>query len=551
MANGLLGDWHPVRDAMHTASISRIIIYLRVSTVEQDESGLGIKAQRARCEDYARFVGAKIVAEYKDALSAKDLDRPELAAALAAVRRGEADALVVAKLDRLARSVRDFLGILDESIANNWALVCVQERFESTGIGRLMATVIAAFAEWERGVISERTKAGMAQARKQRFFTGGTLPPGCATEPIGEHKRVIRGPNADIVEQIWPMAIAGKTLSEIADWLNGKIQSKYDSATIYQLLQSDYCRDADLVTLEDQRAAMAAVATRSFGGGNRGTRNTTFSYLEGLVRCPSCGGRLSTYTSRHGSPYLRCPRRKGHKCLQKDLPGRAIEEAADEFLIGCFRSDIFKQKWRESVQAQRLEAKRHIDALQEAEADLRITEAGIQAIAANADPKSPAWAKMAKVHDGKLLAARRRAQAAKDAVQAAQSLQPDGGDAAANIPSTGILTAAQRLSMRRWASSCIASVALATDGSIQAIFASPLAAMAAAQGGHLDGEIHHNRGSAHPAGLLPQNDGTQPFRAGFVLSSLARREQLGANLLRISVTDGQYAVCEVAQSVAV
>src|ERR1700730_10653270 len=87
---------------------NRVVGYVRVSTDEQADSGLGLAAQRTTVAAEAERRGWTLVAVHEDALSGKSLDRPGLAAALAAIEAGEAAGIVVAKLDRLSRSLKDF-----------------------------------------------------------------------------------------------------------------------------------------------------------------------------------------------------------------------------------------------------------------------------------------------------------------------------------------------------------------------------------------------------------------------------------------------------------
>jgi DNA invertase Pin-like site-specific DNA recombinase len=103
---------------------SKIVAYLRVSSQEQADSGLGLAAQRSAVEGEAARRAWKIVAWHEDAgLSGKSLKRPALAAARADVEEGRAAALVVAKLDRLSRSLLDFASLMESARAGGWGLV--------------------------------------------------------------------------------------------------------------------------------------------------------------------------------------------------------------------------------------------------------------------------------------------------------------------------------------------------------------------------------------------------------------------------------------------
>lgn len=154
-----------------------MIGYLRVSTEEQATRGLGLQAQRETIQRYADAHGWNIV-WYEDAgLSAKSLDRPQLQAALVRVqahpKKRDVDGIVVAKLDRLSRSVADFAGVLELARTRKWALVAIDLGVDtSTPTGELVANVMMSVAQWERRVIGERTSAAMQAAKSQGRHMG-------------------------------------------------------------------------------------------------------------------------------------------------------------------------------------------------------------------------------------------------------------------------------------------------------------------------------------------------------------------------------------------
>lgn len=149
--------------------MTTMIGYLRVSTEEQASSGLGLDAQRDTIQRYADAHGWDIV-WYEDAgLSAKSMDRPALQDALTRLhsKKRDVDGLVVAKLDRLSRSVVDFSGVLELARARKWALVAIDLGVDtSTPTGELVANVMMSVAQWERRVIGERTSNAMQAAKR-------------------------------------------------------------------------------------------------------------------------------------------------------------------------------------------------------------------------------------------------------------------------------------------------------------------------------------------------------------------------------------------------
>src|SRR5438105_12248783 len=101
----------------------QVLVYVRVSSDEQRSSGAGLAARRAAIEDECRRRGWQLVEVIEDAgYSAKDLKRPGVQVALETLQRGEAGALVVAKLDRLSRSMLDFTAEMARARKQGWAL---------------------------------------------------------------------------------------------------------------------------------------------------------------------------------------------------------------------------------------------------------------------------------------------------------------------------------------------------------------------------------------------------------------------------------------------
>lgn len=172
------------------SSRTRAVAYLRVSTDKQAEEGVSLDAQRAKVTAYAELYDLDIVAVEVDAgVSAKTLDRPGLSRALSALRAGSADAVLVVKLDRLTRSVRDLGDLVDGYFAaGRWALLSVSEQIDTrSAAGRLVLNVLASVAQWEREATGERTAVAMAHKAAAGEFTGGHAPYGWAVGADGVH----------------------------------------------------------------------------------------------------------------------------------------------------------------------------------------------------------------------------------------------------------------------------------------------------------------------------------------------------------------------------
>lgn len=153
----------------------KVVGYVRVSTAEQADSGAGLEAQRAAIRAECARRGWELVEILEDAgASGKSLrGRPGLQRAIDQVEFGECEAIIVSKLDRLSRSLLDFAGIVARAQKWGWNLVALDLGVDlSTPSGKFIANVMASAAEWERELISQRTKDGLAVKRAQGVRLG-------------------------------------------------------------------------------------------------------------------------------------------------------------------------------------------------------------------------------------------------------------------------------------------------------------------------------------------------------------------------------------------
>lgn len=146
-----------------------VIGYVRVSTMEQVGTGLGLESQEVAIRRHCEATGLDLLdVVHDDGASAKDLNRPGLDSALRRLATGEAAGLVVAKLDRLTRSTVDLLNLLEWAERAGVALVALDLGLDtSTPTGRLVAKVMGSVVEWERDVIAQRTREAATVRRGQ------------------------------------------------------------------------------------------------------------------------------------------------------------------------------------------------------------------------------------------------------------------------------------------------------------------------------------------------------------------------------------------------
>ncbi len=181
-----------------------VLGYVRVSTEEQQRSRAGIEAQRTAILREARRRGWEHVTIIEDVGSGRDLKRSGVREALETLERGEASALVVAKLDRLSRSMLDFASIMQRAQKQGWALIALDCAVDTTTpAGEAMANILATFAQFERRLIGQRTREALEVKRAEGVRLG--RPPAIAPE---------------LAERIRAERKGGATFQEIADRLN-------------------------------------------------------------------------------------------------------------------------------------------------------------------------------------------------------------------------------------------------------------------------------------------------------------------------------------------
>lgn len=156
----------------------RVAIYVRVSTNMQAEEGYSLDAQFDRCKAYCVSQGWDVVEAYiEEGESAKDLNRPQLQRLLSDAESGLFDVVLVYKLDRLTRSVRDLHSLLDTFEKYGVKFRSATEIYDTTtAMGKLFITIVAALAEWERGNLAERVRFGMEQLVRDGKWPGGPVP---------------------------------------------------------------------------------------------------------------------------------------------------------------------------------------------------------------------------------------------------------------------------------------------------------------------------------------------------------------------------------------
>lgn len=217
-----------------------VIGYMRVSTDRQADEGTSLAAQKKQIEAYCNVYGLRVVAWIKDpGKSGKTLKRPGIQKALRMLDDGKAEGLIVAKLDRLTRSLKDLGALLERYFRDDKALLSVGEQVDTrSATGRMVLNVITTIAQWEREQIGERVASMHAEKRARRERVG--KPP--YGMRVGSDGRTLK-PDRDeqsALKMIRTMRDGGESVRGIAEELNRKnIPSrgkKWHATTVARIL---------------------------------------------------------------------------------------------------------------------------------------------------------------------------------------------------------------------------------------------------------------------------------------------------------------------------
>lgn len=221
----------------------RVVAYARVSTTDQADNGVSLEAQTAKLAAYASLYDLQIVETITDAgESAKSLNRPGLQRALAMLRKGEADGLVIVKLDRLTRSVADWQTLIDGFFGERAGkqLMSVSDSIDTrTAAGRLVLNVLLSVAQWERETTAERTREALRHKIRNGERVGKVrFGYDLAADGVG---LVENSAEQQAIATMVELRQAGATFRAIAAELSGrgiepKESSKWDHSAVRRIL---------------------------------------------------------------------------------------------------------------------------------------------------------------------------------------------------------------------------------------------------------------------------------------------------------------------------
>lgn len=214
----IIVDSFPVQLGVEVYCV-KAAIYTRVSTDMQAEEGFSLIAQLSRLRHYCESQGWIVSDVYTDdGYSAKDMNRPGLKSLLDDVKNRKMNVVLVYKLDRLTRSVRDLDDLLTEFDRYEVSFKSATEVYDTTtATGRLFLHLVASLAQWERETIAERTRFGQEQMTLQGRWSGGHAPFGYANK---DGQLVIHDQQADVIRGIFSRYTSGEGNTKILRWLN-------------------------------------------------------------------------------------------------------------------------------------------------------------------------------------------------------------------------------------------------------------------------------------------------------------------------------------------
>ncbi len=335
-------------------------IYIRVSTDYQAEEGYSIEAQKEQLSAYCVSKGIKNYEYYIDGgWSGSNIDRPEMKKLIEDVKEEKISHVIVYKLDRLSRSQKDTLYLIEDVFNPHGVdFVSLNESMDtSTPMGRLMLGILSAFAQLERENIRLRTRMGMKERVKSGLWMGGGRIP-FGYDYNKEDGILVPNKDAKKVKQIYSLYIEGKSPQYIAnvlglkyDRLVNQILTRKSNYGIIEYNGEEYQgKHEPIISKETYDLAMMQMMER------KTVRvNSTEHLLTGLVYCGKCGAKMRyqkwskkgskfvCYSQQNSKPYLV----KDPNCSQERLWTDEVEKIVIEAVFNFV--DNFKPSETESI----------------------------------------------------------------------------------------------------------------------------------------------------------------------------------------------------------
>ena len=312
--------------------MKRVLIYIRVSTTKQEQEGYSVGMQKDRLLSYCSAMGWVPTGIYIDpGFSGASLDRPGMVELIEAIEAGKGDVVLVYKMDRLSRSQRDLLYLLEDVFdPNGVAFVSMQESFDTaTVFGRAVLGILSVFAQMERSTISERTLMGrVGRAEDGKWHGGGDHPIGY---DYVDGELVVNEEEAEQVRTVYKLFAEGHTVSDISRMMDGHKTKHGDwrhTSTVGNVL--DNALYAGLIRFEgvrskgDHPAIVDVELNRRVKARRERLRKADAAardsshLLTGMVFCAECGARYFPNKRPNGKVVYSChSRAKKNKKMMK------------------------------------------------------------------------------------------------------------------------------------------------------------------------------------------------------------------------------------------
>lgn len=276
-----------------------LALYRRVSTDRQADEGYSLDVQKEKLLAFSKTMENVVeIREYTDdGYSGGSLDRPGMRQMIEDVESGIITHVIVVKLDRLSRSQKDTLHLIEDIFTpNNVAFISIMESFNTdTAFGRAMVGILSVFAQLERENIFERTRGGMQKRVEAGYWPGGGRTPyGYDYDPA--QGILVPNDDAEKVRYIYDRYLAGIGMQAIADELGLKyerivyniITRKSNTGVIVYNDVEYQGRHEAIISLDTYERAMDLLAVRS----SNKLVSKTDHLLTGMVYCGTCGAKM-------------------------------------------------------------------------------------------------------------------------------------------------------------------------------------------------------------------------------------------------------------------
>ena len=312
--------------------VKKVALYIRVSTARQDQEGYSIPLQKERLIAYCKAKGWAVAGVFVDpGHSGSSLERPGIEALMEGVAAGKFDVVLVYKLDRLSRSQKDTLYLIEDVFMENGVdFVSMQESFDTTTIyGRAMVGILSVFAQMERETIAERTLMGRAGRAEEGLWHGG------GTEPIGydyvDGELVVNKEEARQIQAVYNLFASGFSVTEISRRMEGYKTKHGDwshTSTIGNVLDNPlYAGTVHFDGVQGQ-GKHTAIVSREVDEKVKARRERlqrveaagdSAFLLTGMIYCASCGARYFPHKRPSGRAVYSCHSRakKNKKMIMK------------------------------------------------------------------------------------------------------------------------------------------------------------------------------------------------------------------------------------------